>query len=613
MINLPIPPQAQHLLNTLTPTKSGTENFKIGQQIDASIVQVSQDNKNIQLSIENKKIAAFLKNEPPENKQQALPLQSGQTVKLVVIKLQPQPEVKVLVPEQLLQSSKTNNTSVSAGIIRNAPTLVLQTNLNTSQTEAAKTSIPRTGPRIAEHILQTPKNTAHSALLSKLKPQQLLSATVINSNAKSLKLRLLIPSSSLSSNTNIPQKSTSEPAVHQNTKTPSFLAPNSVVPQSEPLTKAAVMQNTIEILKTQSFITPKSAPALSTATQNTVASSNAIETTKNTTPAIPKSLITINFPISKSTPLPALSPLQALTLQVIKTGPQVQLQILPQQSPEQTITTSIKGHLPKEIAAPELLNQLIRAFPQIASNEKVSETLKRLAQEILRDLPKPQQLTEGRQLKKSLDNSGLYLEAKLAQANPKAELTLNNDFKAVLLKFVQALQHESQVEKNNLASDDQLKNLLKDLQSKSEGALARLVLNQLKSLPQEDQNKQVWVMDLPFTEKKQTTSVRIEIEKNHKKTQQTEQKTWSATITLSPPNLDTLHCKVSYFDDAVHTNFWSEDAKTTKLIQDNLNYLTTRFEAEGLTPGNMNAAQQTSNKTQAPSTLDKPTLFDDNA
>jgi len=613
MINLPIPPQAQHLLNTLTPTKSGTENLKIGQQIDASIVRVSQDKKNIQLSIENKKIAAFLKNEPPESKQQALPLQSGQAVKLVVIKLQPQPEVKVLVPEQLLQSSKTNNTSVPADIKRNAPTLVLQTNLNASQTEAAKTSIPRTGPRIAEHILQTPKNTAHSALLSTLKPQQLLSATVINSNAKSLKLRLLIPSSSLSSNTNIPQKNASEPAVHQNTKTPSFLAPKSVVPQSAPLTKATAMQNTIEILKTQSFITSKSAPALSTATQNTVASSSAIETTKNTTPAIPKTLINIDFPISKSTPLPALSFQQALTLQVIKTEPQVQLQILPQQSPEQTITTAIKDHLPKEIAAPELLNQLIRAFPQIASNEKVSETLKRLAQEILRDLPKPQQLTEGTQLKKSLDNSGLYLEAKLAHTKQKTELTFNSDFKAVLLKFVQALQHESQIEKNNLASDDQLKNLLKDLQSKSEGALARLVLNQLKSLPQEDQNKQVWVMDLPFTEKKQTTSVRIEIEKNHKKTQQTEQKNWSATITLSPPHLDTLHCKVSYFDDAVHTNFWSEDAKTTKLIQDNLGYLTTRFEEEGLTPGNMNAAQQTSSKSQAPSNLDKPALFDDNA
>ncbi|NOQ82190.1 MAG: flagellar hook-length control protein FliK, partial [Methylophaga sp.] len=127
------------------------------------------------------------------------------------------------------------------------------------------------------------------------------------------------------------------------------------------------------------------------------------------------------------------------------------------------------------------------------------------------------------------------------------------------------------------------------------------------------QNKQVWVMDLPFTEKKQATAVRIEIEKNHKKTQQTEQKNWSATITLSPPHLDTLHCKVSYFDDAVHTNFWSEDAKTTKLIQDNLGYLTTRFEEEGLTPGNMNAAQQTSSKSQAPSNLDKPALFDDNA
>jgi len=601
MINLPIPPQAQHLLNTLTPTKSGTENLKIGQQIDASIVQVSQDKKNIQLSIENKKIAAFLKNNTPESKQQTTLLQSGQAVKLVVIKLQPQPEVKVLVPEQLLQSSKTNNASVPADIKRNAPTLVLQTNLNASQTKAAKTNIPRTDPRIAVHILQSPKNTTHSALLSTLKPQQLLSATVIDSNAKSLKLRLLIPSSSLSSDTD------------KSTKTQRFLEPKSVVLQSEPPAKATIMQNTIETLKTQSFITPKSAHVLSTATQNIVASSSAIETTKNTTPAIPKALITIDFPISKSTPLPALSLQQTLTLQVIKTGPQVQFQILPQQSPEQTITTAIKDHLPKEIAAPELLNQLIRAFPQIASNEKVSETLKRLAQEILRDLPKPQQLTEGTQLKKSLDNSGLYLEAKLAHTKQKTGLTLNSDFKAVLLKFVQALQHESQVDKNNLASDDQLKNLLKDLQNKSEGALARLALNQLKSLPQEDQNKQVWVMDLPFTEKKQATAVRIEIEKNHKKSQQTEQKNWSATITLSPPHLDTLHCKISYFDNAVHTNFWSEDAKTTKLIQDNLGYLTTRFEAEGLTPGNMNAAQQTSSKFQAPSILDKPTLFDDNA
>jgi hypothetical protein len=576
MINLPIPPQAQHLLNTLTLTKSGTENLKIGQQIDASIVQISQDKKNIQLNIKNKKITTFLKNEPPESKQQALSLQSGLAVKLVVIKLQPQPEVKVLVPELLLQSSKTNNTSVSTDIIRNAPTLVLQTNLNASQTEAAKTNIPRTAPRIAEHRLQTPKNTAHSALLSTLKPQQLLSATVIDSNTKSLKLRLFIPSSSLPSDTD------------KSTKTQRFLEPKSVVLPSEPPTKATTMKNTL-------------------------ASSSAIETTKNTTPAISNRLITIDFPISKSTPLPALSLQQALTLQVIKIEPQVQLQILPHQSPEKTITSAIKNHLPKEIATPELLNQLIRAFPQIASNEKISETLKRLAQEILRDLPKPQQLTEGTQLKKSLDNSGLYLEAKLAHTAQKTELTLHSDFKAVLLKFVQALQRESQVDKNSLASDDQLKSLLKDLQSKSEGALARLTLNQLKSLPQEDQNKQVWVMDLPFTEKKQATAVRIEIEKNHKNPQQTEQKNWSATITLSPPHLDTLHCKISYFDNAVHTNFWSEDTKTIKLVQDNLGYLTTHFEAEGLTPGNMNVTQQSSSKPQAPSSLDKPALFDDNA
>jgi len=599
MINLPIPPQAQYLLNTLAPTTNGTGNLQIGQQIDASIVQLNPDTKNIQLSINDRKVAAFLK-DTPESKQQAALLRPGQAVKLVVIKLQAQPEVKVLLPEQLIQTNKTSNATVTTDIKRNTPTLILQTNLNASETEAAKTNILRTDPRIAVHILQLPKNTAHSALLSTLKPQQLLSATVIDSNAKSLKLRLLIPSSRLSSDTD------------KSTKTLRFLAPKSVILQSEPPTKATDVQNTIKTLKTQSFITPKSAHVLSTTTQNTVAPSSTIETTKNTTPTHPKTLINIDFPISKSTPLLALGPQQSLMLQVIKTEPQIQLQILPQQSPEQTITTALKEHLPKEIAAPELLNQLSRAFPRIVSNEKVSETLKRLAQEILRDLPKPQQLTEGTQLKKSLDNSGLYLEAKLAHTKQKTELTLNSDFKAVLLKFVQALQHESQVDKNNLASDDQLQILLKDLQNKSEGALARLVLNQLKSLPQEDQNKQVWVIDLPFTEKKHTTSIKIEIEKNHKKSQQTEQKTWSATITLSPPHLNTLHCKISYFDNTIHTNFWSEGTKTTKLIQDNLDYLTSRFEAEGLTPGNINVTQPPPNETPvAGTTMNKCTLFDD--
>ncbi|MBE0469276.1 MAG: flagellar hook-length control protein FliK [Methyloprofundus sp.] len=604
MINLAIPAQAQHLLNTLSATKSSTENLKIGQQIDARVIQISQDTKTIQLSIDHKKIAALLKNDTPASKQHTALLQSGQTVTLIVIKLAPQTEVKILLPEQLLQANKTTSNTVATDIQRNAPTLILKTDLNNAQTtlSTANTQLAtaRTGPQILPAA-----NTADKVLLSTLKAHQLLSATVISSDPKNLKLRLFIPASNSFSNTQFSQQVTSPP------KTTTAL-PITAQSQATTIQPNTTTQGIIESIKTPAFITPKptsTQPAIVLSTTTTTQQTSALINTA----ATPKALI-IDFPASKSIPLPTLSPQQAIVLQVSKTGAQLQFQILPPKSPEQTISSVLRQLLPKEIATPELVNQLSRDVPQIISHEKVSETLKRLAQQILRDLPKSQQLTEAAQLKKSLDNSGLYLEAKLAaNTGEKTEQLLNSDFKALLLKFTQALQHESQAEKNNLVRDDQLSNLLKDLQSKSEGALARLILNQLKSLPQEDQNKQVWVMDLPFTEKKQTTSIKIEIEKNHKKFNKTEQKTWSASITLSPPHLNTLHCKISYFNNAVHTNFWSEDTKTTKLIQDNLDYLTARFEAEGLTPGNMNAAQQSTNKPQTPLNIDKRTLFDDNA
>jgi hypothetical protein len=52
------------------------------------------------------------------------------------------------------------------------------------------------------------------------------------------------------------------------------------------------------------------------------------------------------------------------------------------------------------------------------------------------------------------------------------------------------------------------------------GALARLVLNQLKSLPQDEVNRQVWTVELPFIDKKQAKSLQIQIAEENKKTQQ---------------------------------------------------------------------------------------------
>ncbi|MDC9727898.1 MAG: flagellar hook-length control protein FliK, partial [Methyloprofundus sp.] len=269
----------------------------------------------------------------------------------------------------------------------------------------------------------------------------------------------------------------------------------------------------------------------------------------------------------------------SITLQVIKPGDQPQFKILPPPSEEESINNALKELLPKEQSNTVMLNQVVKS---LAKNENVPDTLKRLAQDILRNLPTKQQLTESTQLKKNFDNSGLFLEAKLAEGKTSH---LSTDLKAKITQLVTALQQDTAANGKNAS--------LQELQTKSEGTLARLVLNQLKSLPQGDANKQVWTVELPFVDKQQAKSLQIQIEEeNQRSTDDAGSKSWSATVSIMPPNLSTVHCKISYFNNAVHTNFWSEEGETTQVIQGNLDYLSQRLEAAGLTPGNLNARQQ---------------------
>jgi len=294
--------------------------------------------------------------------------------------------------------------------------------------------------------------------------------------------------------------------------------------------------------------------------------------------------------------------INSVSLQVIKSGEHPQFKLLPTPTPEESINNALKELLPKEQSTSLLLNQLVK---NLAQNENVSETLKRLAQDILRNLPTKQQLTESSQLKKNIDNSGLFLEAKLAQSESKPASNLNLDLKAKLTQLVNALQQDKGVVEKNTAS--------LELQTKSEGALARLVLNQLKSLPQDEANRQVWTVELPFVDKKQAKSLQIQIEEENHKNAEQDNKTWSATLSLEPPNLSPLHCKISFFNGTVHANFWSETGKTTQIIEGNLDYLSERFEAIGLKPGNLNAQQKKHTEADIINPKHNQPLFNDNA
>lgn len=273
-----------------------------------------------------------------------------------------------------------------------------------------------------------------------------------------------------------------------------------------------------------------------------------------------------------------------------------------------------KQLLPKQESPAVAVNQLIKEMPKLLGNNNVSKTLKRLAVQILQSLPQRQQLNSGPALKQSVDNAGLFLEAKLPELAKNLtgkttnelklpeELQLTKDLKLNFLKFIQALKQESSAQTETKLSNTEL-DAIKNLLQKSENVLAKIILDQFNALPKEESPKQVWNLELPFMHQNKAETVQIEFEQEKDSQNQSNEDQWSVNITLTPPNLGTIHCRLNQQNGAINSQFWSKNKKISQLIQANLDYLKQQLEDSGLTVGHINAHTgkpvQTSDKATA--------------
>jgi hypothetical protein len=305
---------------------------------------------------------------------------------------------------------------------------------------------------------------------------------------------------------------------------------------------------------------------------------------------------------------------QPVILEISTTGtkPAYKISVAPPPDIEQKVNEFIKQFLPKHEASPALLNQLIKELPQLVKNNSVSETLQRVATQILQNLPKRQQLNDSARLKQVFVNSGLFLEAKMPDLKEKPELTIEQDFKANLLKLVDALKKEVASPGKTEAQDTELATL-KNLLQKTENNVAKLSLDQLVSLPKEDNAKQIWTMELPFVDRGSADTVNIQIERDKDTNNQTsENDNWSVMITINPPGLGTIQCKLAYHNEAINTYFRSQQLETTELISQHLEHLKNQLEAAGLKPGVM-SIQPGLQPIKSNYQLAKNTLFDEKA
>jgi len=311
-------------------------------------------------------------------------------------------------------------------------------------------------------------------------------------------------------------------------------------------------------------------------------------------------------------------------------------QLITSQGLKQSIVNSglfLEAKLPPAMAQADLIKEL----PQLIRNESVPQSLQRIAAEILQNLtqkpplPGSQQLADSKlkltspavnpaddgMASKEADKllstakAGALVEATDTAGKNAIQEVSAEDFKANLLKFIHALKQELAPQGEQQLNQTDL-DLLKNLQNKTENTVAKLVLDQLMSLPKDDNPKQQWIIDIPFIDRQQAESVKIEIQRDKENQQQSGSSDWSVNITITPPELGTIHCMVSYRHDLINTFFKSQNTQTTELIKHNLDYLKNQLEASGLTTGHMDA-HDGSPKTQAPHQLTGKKLFDDKA
>jgi hypothetical protein len=334
---------------------------------------------------------------------------------------------------------------------------------------------------------------------------------------------------------------------------------------------------------------------------------------------------------------------------------------------QQFFTGALRQLLPQQMPVADVLNQLLQHLSSLQQNKALSPAFTTLLTSLVHNLPQADQLQDPQLLRRAVRDSGLFLEAKLvagyapppsaAQANhtagstetlplspvpnapapttqPQSEslplpqaapvsvkaplwnaseiqATLQQDFKAHLLKIAVALPEQMH---SALLNTEELP-VLADMQHKINGALSHLVLEQLASLPQADTNKQVWFAEIPFVTPQGVETLKLEVEKDGRASQDQAndaQPAWAVTLTLTPPGLATVYCKISYQADSLNTYFWSEDPQALQTLAANKEQLRDRYADVGLSPGAIDVQKGSLQKTVAQRWAGQ-SLFEDKA
>lgn len=353
--------------------------------------------------------------------------------------------------------------------------------------------------------------------------------------------------------------------------------------------------------------------------------------------------------ISTQAALP-LTPGQTLQVKVVATGAQPTLQIVtpePETPPApvtaDTLNQSLRATLPKQAPLSPLLANLV--WLARADGGGLPPAVVETARQLFGSLSTPRDISTGAGLSASLQRSGLFLEARLSQADTAA---LATDFKAGLLRLRETLltteaastpgkqtqpaspsvaapsltpaqnaaaiearapaqahaalfsdpatsappplrgapPHAQPVTGPTLAEPGLRAAPATELLNQVQGGLARVQLSQLASLPNSDSSPPAWVLELPVRHAGESHVIQMHIEADAQSSRPEpagqERKDWTVTLALDLKGLGPLHIKVSVRDEKVSASFWADQGATVELLNQHIGQLRAQMSNAGL-------------------------------
>ena len=275
---------------------------------------------------------------------------------------------------------------------------------------------------------------------------------------------------------------------------------------------------------------------------------------------------------------------QQLRLTVAQLQPQVTLSL--SRPPLPTADAMSQKLLPSQ----QPLQQALQKLSQLLQGSTGGKVGQEAIQRLLLQLPTLVQLFDPKVIKQQVINSATSMENRLLNGRSAPP---GGDLKMLLLQAkVQLLQQPDHAK------------AVRQIES----MIARIALNQLKSMQSQPQNssqpqgdspskeplQRSWSVEIPFMVDDHPNQVSLRF-RHHQEPDHPEKERWHIELNLEPPELGTIEAHAIHHQQQLDIHFLSEKAETATLINEQIEQLSAALSMAGISPGTLFSRQRSVN------------------